>query len=134
MKTSLPSLLQTPPSTEAGIVGLLETSRPHPSPPLTLGVARPTAHYLEGGNLTGYEWVQWRISVSDERKGIEHTQEQLQGASFAHWVQGGLFMLLGRWPASLVQGLRGHAPLARAGVLEDASSTYSGAAGVPGTS
>jgi hypothetical protein len=35
-------------------------------------------------------------------------------------------MPLGRWPGSLGQGLCGHVPLARAEVLEDASSTYSG--------
>jgi hypothetical protein len=38
-------------------------------------------------------------------------------------------MPLGRWPQSLGQGLCGPVPLARAGVLEDASSTDLGAVG-----
>lgn len=61
MKTSLPSLLQTPPSTEAGIIGLLETSKPHPSPPFALEVARPMAHRLEGEKLNGV----WMGTVDD---------------------------------------------------------------------
>ena len=38
-----------------------------------------------------------------------------------------VFMPLGRWSESLGQGLCGHVPLARTGVLEDTSSAYSGA-------
>jgi hypothetical protein len=39
----------------------------------------------------------------------------------------GVFMPLERCPGSLGQGLWAHVSLARAEVLEDASSTYSGA-------
>lgn len=45
-----------------------------------------------------------------------------------------VFMPLGRWPGSLAKDLCDCAPLARAGVLEDASFTYSGAVGVRDTS
>lgn len=41
----------------------------------------------------------------------------------------GVFMPLERCPGSLGQGLWAHVSLARAEVLEDASSTYSGALG-----
>lgn len=59
-----------------------------------------------------------------------HTWEQLQGTgSFAGGVGGGvkqILMLLGRWPGSLRQGLCDCAPLAKAGMLDDAPSTYLG--------
>jgi hypothetical protein len=41
----------------------------------------------------------------------------------------GVFILLERWPGSLGQNLCGCIPLARGGVLEDDSSTYSGHCG-----
>ena len=48
------------------------------------------------------------------------------------FVYGGGGGTLERWPGSLGQGLYGHAPMARAMVLEDISSTYSGAVGLRG--
>lgn len=41
----------------------------------------------------------------------------------------GVFMPLTRWPGSLGQGMCGHVPLAREGVLEGVLSTYPGAVG-----
>lgn len=58
------------------------------------------------------------------------------GNSFGETVPfvgaGGVFMPLERWSGSLGQGLCGLVPLAGAEVLEDASSTYSGAVGSGG--
>lgn len=70
----------------------------------------------------GYGWVQWMISVSDERKGIEHTQEQLWGASSVYWTLGGVFMPPRRWPSRFVWPCT-----IGQGGGDDASSTYSGA-------
>lgn len=54
--------------------------------------------------------------------------------SFGKLVQfmGGVLIPLARWPGSLEQGLCGHTPLFREGVLQDTSSTYSGLVGSRG--
>lgn len=88
----------------------------HPVSSYPLGVARPVVHQagLEGGklSLTGHGWLQSRISVTDECAG--------------NGKERGVYALK-RCPGSLGQGLCDHISLARVGVLEDTSSTYSGA-------
>lgn len=44
--------------------------------------------------------------------------------SFIYWAGRKDIYTPGWWPGSLVQGLCGYVPLARTGVLEDTSSTY----------
>lgn len=66
----------------------------------------------------------WR-SVHDK----EHTQKQSWRTASVYWEEWLCkeeLMPLGRYRTSLGQGAIGYVPLARAMVLEDASSTYSG--------